>query len=579
MPLVNQLAHLEISGLLRRASNEAELEYLFRHALIQDAAYTSLLRVDRKVLHLAIGEALEQHYAQQLTELAPTLAYHFARAEATPRARHYLALAAHAALANYANAEAEGHYRAALDLGADEAERAQLLAGLGEALLYQSKFQEAGQVWREAIASCQTLGDQAGVARMYARAARTAGTAHGGDPRRALALCREGLAAMTGQPESSALAVLWHETGRACFFNGLLDEARAFCQQALTLAERLGDVEAQAETLTTFWGLLPADSAEAANAGLYRAAELAESIGRLDTAARIYHNLGFRLGIEQGEPRQGRAHFQHAVELFRRIGDEAGEFYTLDAAIVLPFLLGSFGEVEHSLGEMRKLLPSLGNLVVGQMSLRGWEAWLQRCRGEWENASQTFQPVRSSLREQQAFDTLANMDCTFADMYLELDDLPHAEEMLREALDLMERGFMEPVEPRSLLVALSVRQGQLAKARQVFAESRALAGPQPGAFDRLALALAEARLATAELHWSAAFAAFETACAQATQHSFRWHHAQILREWAEAHLARSEPGDVDHARVLLNQAQTLFAEMNAPKYAALVHKRFRSLDP
>jgi tetratricopeptide (TPR) repeat protein len=222
------------------------------------------------------------------------------------------------------------------------------------------------------------------------RAARTAGTAHGGDAPRALALCREGLAAMEGQPESSALAALLHEAGRACFFNGLLDEARSFCQQALTLAERLGDVETQAETLATLWGLLPISSPEAAIAGLQRAALLAESAGRLDTAARIHHNLGFRLGIEQGELEQGRAHVQHSVELLRKIGAEASQFYSLDVSIILAFLLGDFADVEKTLKSLYALLHSVGNRDLGVVSLHGWEAWLLRCRGEWDAAREAF---------------------------------------------------------------------------------------------------------------------------------------------------------------------------------------------
>src|SRR5579859_7736668 len=54
-----QLTQLETFGLLRLAQPPPELEYLFRHPLIQDAAYSTVLRGDRKRIHLAAGEALE----------------------------------------------------------------------------------------------------------------------------------------------------------------------------------------------------------------------------------------------------------------------------------------------------------------------------------------------------------------------------------------------------------------------------------------------------------------------------------------------------------------------------------------
>jgi predicted ATPase len=79
-PLTHQLSQLETSGMIRLAAVEPDLEYLFRHALIQDAAYESLLSSDRKRLHRAVGSAVEQIYADRLDEQAATLARHFAQA-------------------------------------------------------------------------------------------------------------------------------------------------------------------------------------------------------------------------------------------------------------------------------------------------------------------------------------------------------------------------------------------------------------------------------------------------------------------------------------------------------------------
>ena len=87
MPLLTQLNTLESSGLIRLAAVQPELEYLFRHALVQDAAYSSLLKNDRRHLHKSVGEALEALYPQQRDELAATLALHFEKADAQHRPR------------------------------------------------------------------------------------------------------------------------------------------------------------------------------------------------------------------------------------------------------------------------------------------------------------------------------------------------------------------------------------------------------------------------------------------------------------------------------------------------------------
>jgi predicted ATPase len=80
MTLTSQLNTLESAGLVRIAQYEPEVEYLFRHALIQDAAYSLLLSTDRTRLHALVGETIERLYAGHLDAYAALLAYHFERA-------------------------------------------------------------------------------------------------------------------------------------------------------------------------------------------------------------------------------------------------------------------------------------------------------------------------------------------------------------------------------------------------------------------------------------------------------------------------------------------------------------------
>ena len=57
----------------------------------------------------------------------------------------------------------------------------------------------------------------------------------------------------------------------------------------------------------------------------------------------------------------------------------------------------------------------------------------------------------------------------------------------------------------------------------------------------------------------------------------RWYRAPTLREWAEAHLARGEPGDRERAIERLRESLALFETMNVPKYAASVRQRLQEL--
>lgn len=106
----------EIAGAqLIRLLDDNDTAYLFKHALVQDTTYTSLLRQDRKRLHRLVAESLERMNSERLDEFAPRLAEHFEEAGETARALVYLERAAAKAATHFANREALGFYTRALD--------------------------------------------------------------------------------------------------------------------------------------------------------------------------------------------------------------------------------------------------------------------------------------------------------------------------------------------------------------------------------------------------------------------------------------------------------------------------------
>ena len=95
-PSTTQIETLEAKGLVRLATVQPEIEYLFRHWLVQDAAYGSLLKQERRDLHARVGEVLEDLYPERRAELAAVLAMHFEAAGETEKAIDY-----HLAAGNY----------------------------------------------------------------------------------------------------------------------------------------------------------------------------------------------------------------------------------------------------------------------------------------------------------------------------------------------------------------------------------------------------------------------------------------------------------------------------------------------
>ena len=110
VPALSDLMRLD---LIVEVSRRPAPEYRFRHGLVQEVAYNSLLEPARRTLHRRIGEALVALYGQSGEAVAGPIARHFAEADEPELAARYLLAAGDAARAVYADHEAIEHYRRA----------------------------------------------------------------------------------------------------------------------------------------------------------------------------------------------------------------------------------------------------------------------------------------------------------------------------------------------------------------------------------------------------------------------------------------------------------------------------------
>lgn len=110
-PALSELQRLDLIVEERRRPTR---EYRFRHGLLQEAAYASLLQERRKEVHRLVGVALEELGGDELSEAYGLLAHHFAAADEPERAARYLLDAGNVASSLFADEEAVGHYRKAL---------------------------------------------------------------------------------------------------------------------------------------------------------------------------------------------------------------------------------------------------------------------------------------------------------------------------------------------------------------------------------------------------------------------------------------------------------------------------------
>jgi DNA-binding response OmpR family regulator/class 3 adenylate cyclase/predicted ATPase len=114
--LQTALAHIAACELIFARGEPPNSTYIFKHALVQDAAYGTMVRSKRQQLHSRIADALMDGFPETVETQPELMAYHLAQAGLAEKATEYLRKAGQRAIEHSANAEAIGHLTRALEL-------------------------------------------------------------------------------------------------------------------------------------------------------------------------------------------------------------------------------------------------------------------------------------------------------------------------------------------------------------------------------------------------------------------------------------------------------------------------------
>jgi class 3 adenylate cyclase/tetratricopeptide (TPR) repeat protein len=154
----SQLAYLKDIQFIREQKRMEEIEYLFKHALAQEAAYESILVQKRKELHLKIANSIEKVFKERLHEFYGMLALHYSRGDDAEKAEEYLIRAGEEALRSSASTEALYYYKEALNLylkeysdAADPEKVAMLEKNIALALYNKGLYADAIEYFERAL--------------------------------------------------------------------------------------------------------------------------------------------------------------------------------------------------------------------------------------------------------------------------------------------------------------------------------------------------------------------------------------------------------------------------------------------
>jgi class 3 adenylate cyclase/tetratricopeptide (TPR) repeat protein len=253
-PLEGLLTELQTLELIYRQGLLPEPAYVFKHAMIQDVAYNSLLLRQRRQLHRAVGAAIEDLYPERLAEHYEELAHHYTQGEVWEKAMAYSTLAGDRAADAFANTEAKAHYARALQAAAritpapELGAVARLHAKHGAVLMVLGEYEGAVAAYQRALELIRQTADRRGEIDILVELSEVYRRYHRAEP--AIAAIEQALAMAPelGDRAGEARCLTNRAYIRSSGY-GQLVETTPDAEEALRLAREIGDPKLLAETL------------------------------------------------------------------------------------------------------------------------------------------------------------------------------------------------------------------------------------------------------------------------------------------------------------------------------------------
>ncbi len=342
-------------------------QWAFKHALIQEVAYETILLQQRRTLHRKVAETLEAGQEDD-PNLLERLAEHYAQAEDAEQARRYAVRAGDVASERMGFAEARRHYQTALQLWkeGDEEGRLRLLMKLAWASLITGESAGARTSLIEAEAGWRALGKT----REAGAALATQGRVHffSGETDRAAKVLDEAIAMLSTEEPSPELvqAMVWSSILNVV--TGRVDEGIELSARGLATARQLGIVGAEANLLTSL-GVLQVVAGDAKGLDrLKQALDLARRTGEPEPVGRAYINLGIAMRA-LAEHREGAALCEEGREAMRHMGAPSFDGVIAANQSIMLAELARFEEAERVahevLGPLRSVTVGPGLLFAG----------------------------------------------------------------------------------------------------------------------------------------------------------------------------------------------------------------------
>ena len=359
------LAELQSLEVVYRQGLLPEPAYIFKHAVIQDVAYNSLLLQRRKELHQAVGTAIEELYPERLAEHYEELAHHFDHGEVWSKAMEYGVLAGDRAADAYANTEARAHYARALRAAEHMAPSlepgiiARIRVKYGQVLTVLGEYEEAATAYQCALELVRQVGDRRHEVEVLVWLSTVYDFSHQAEPaieynEQALTIARE-----LGDQGAQAICLANRVATRTAGY-GQIIETTPDAEEALRLSRKIGTPQLLAKALVFLGGALQW------RADFDRSFEYLHE--GMQAAEQAHAGFLFGYGVfHTGHAYLAKGEYEKALQLYRRLNEyasAAGDAFWIARA---PNCIGGVHLELFSLDEAIQL-----NLEAEEMARQTW---------------------------------------------------------------------------------------------------------------------------------------------------------------------------------------------------------------
>ena len=367
--LDNALYSLQGEALVNRRGLPPDSLYTFRHGLLRDAAYQSLLRRKRQEIHAHIAAALEHDFKSYWESNPEILAHHLTEANIIDKAIHYWEAAARKAEKGSANIEAERHFKRAIELLSSlpaSPSRAQreltLQTGMGAVLInnHGPGSISVTDLYRRCQTLCEEIGRGEGVDRPEDQFATLWGLWRTCESLNVAMNLVEQMRVLGEAENRPDLTMQAHHSGWATLFN--LGELTS-CLESIAIGESLYDAHAHREHSSLYGGHDPQVCAHGIGAAALclrgfpdqasKRIELALDFARkLNHPGSLAHALDFAATFDRMCDQPGRT--LERAEALAACGAQHGfADYEVRGRAFRGWALARLGKVEEGLAELR----------------------------------------------------------------------------------------------------------------------------------------------------------------------------------------------------------------------------------